>query len=353
MKKIVYIFSSFLIIFVLLLTGCTNQENDVEKFQIHTELQEEFLKDDYRNVILYAKGKEELSKPLPVTLNWQLDVSNDVYVFHLSESKDFKDENTLEVKTNSIEIYNLKIQTTYYWYVSDLNNLETKTEVKAFIIESETPRNLAIDGLTNVRDVGGYKIGNNKRTNQGLIYRSSRLNENETTDLLITQTGIKEMLSTLKIKSELDIRQVADNENGGITESPLGTTVNYYSVPMKSGGNCILLNKDVLKDAFAILGNANNYPIVIHCSIGTDRTGMLAFLINALLGVSEEDLYRVYLFSNFGDIGRSRNASIIKDYLTILNKEAGNNLAEKAYNYLLSLEVEKNDLDTLINIMTK
>ena len=50
----------------------------------------------------------------------------------------------------------------------------------------------------------------------------------------------------------------------------------------------------MLKDAFAIFGNKDNYPIVMHCSIGTDRTGMLAFLINSLLGVSEEDLYKDY-----------------------------------------------------------
>lgn len=149
------------------------------------------------------------------------------------------------------------------------------------------------------------------------------------------------MVNRLKIKSELDIRKVEDNENGGITENPLGSSVNYYSVLMKSGGNCILLNKEVLKDAFAIFGNKDNYPIVMRCSIGIDRTGMLVFLINALLGVSEEDLYKDYLYSNFANIGRSRFPSTIKDYIGTINNFLGDTLAEKTRNYLIDAGVSE------------
>ena len=111
-----------------------------------------------------------------------------------------------------------------------------------------------LERLTNARDLGGYATSEGKHTKQGVIYRTSRLNENETTKLLITESGINEMVNRLKIKADLDIRKVDNNENRGITESPLGVSVNYYLVPMKSVGNCILLNKEVLKDAFAIFG---------------------------------------------------------------------------------------------------
>jgi hypothetical protein len=159
------------------------------------------------------------------------------------------------------------------------------------------------------------------------------------------------MLEVLKVKSELDIRRTDNNENGGITVSPLGSKVKYYSVPMKSNGNCLLLNKDVIKNAFKILGDESNYPIVIHCSIGTDRTGMLCFLINALLGVSEEDLYRDYLFSNFGNIGGNRTPSIIDTYLLNISTSYGETLSEKTYNYLKNIGVNESDLNTLISLM--
>ena len=170
---------------------------------------------------------------------------------------------------------------------------------------------------------------------------------------LITEKGIKEMVEVLKIKTELDVRQTEDNENGGITVSPLGESVNYYSVPMKSGGNYFLLNMGVLKDVFAVFGNEENYPIVIHCSIGTDRTGVICFLINALLGVSEEDLYKDYLFSMFGNINNNRNASTIDDYLEKISFAEGNTLKEKTYNYLVDLGVAESDIDTIIKMMTE
>lgn len=336
----------------LLLSGCKDKEIKAdETFQVHTQSQSDYLKGDYKYISLYADGSEELSRPNSITISWDNNANASEFTFYLSETKDFKNARKIISNKSEVSLVNLKINTLYFWYVEYFNDELTKTNVKSFIIDSKTPRNLSIDGLTNVRDLGGYKIGKSKSTKQGMIYRSSRLNENESTDLLITSSGIKEMVEVLKIKSELDIRRVDNNENGGITESPLGSNVNYYSVPMKSGGNCILLNKTVIKDAFAILGNEDNYPIVIHCSIGTDRTGMLCFLINALLGASEEDLYRDYLFSNFGNIGGNRTPSIIDTYLLLLNSCDGNDLSEKTYNYLLSIGVSKADLDTVKEIM--
>lgn len=336
----------------LFLFGCEDEKIYVdETFQIHTEEQANYLEGDYKYISFYANGSKELSKPNAILVEWDSIRGVTEYSFYLSEEKDFSNYRMINTKEAEIALFNLKINTIYYWYVEYLDDELIKTDVKSFIIETSAPRNLSIDGLTNVRDLGGYGIKDGQKTKQGLIYRSSRLNENETTDLLITPSGIKEMLEVLKIKSEMDLRKTSDNENGGITESPLGLNVNYYSIPMKSGGNCILLNKDIIKDAFAVLGDENNYPIVIHCSIGTDRTGMLCFLINALLGVSEEDLYRDYLFSNFGNIGGNRTPSIINKYLLTLNACDGNDLSEKTYNYLLSIGVSKVDLDNIKEIM--
>ena len=288
---------------------------------------------------------------MPVTITWKATKNVNDYDFYLSETSDFKEYRLYETTVAQVELINLKIHTNYFWYVEYTVNSElVKTEVETFSINCHTPRNLDIDGLTNVRDIGGYKV-NDKYTNQGLIYRSSRLNENESTVNLITEKGIKEMVEVLKIKSELDVRKTTDNENGGITVSPLGESVNYYSVPMKSGGNYLLLNVDVLKDVFAVLGNKDNYPVVIHCSIGTDRTGVICFLINALLGVEEEYLYKDYLFSMFGHITVSRMPSTIDKYIDMIKPSEGNTLQEKTYNYLVGLGVKESDLNNLIDIM--
>ena len=55
--------------------------------------------------------------------------------------------------------------------------------------------------------------------------------------------------------------------------------------------------RESLKKAFKVFTNRNNYPVIFHCAIGTDRTGVVAFYLNALLGLKDEDIYRDYLFS--------------------------------------------------------
>ena len=355
-KQIKRLFGLLILLMIVVVLGGCNAEkynSPIEQFEIHTELQMKYLQGDYKLISIYASGEEELSKPEAITLTW--DATKDVkdYDVFLSEDPKFKEYRLFETTVAQVEVKNLKINTVYYWYVEyELNEDTVKSDVRRFIIDCHTPRNLDIDGLTNVRDIGGYKVGESY-TNQGLIYRSSRLNENESTTNLITEKGIKEMVDVLKIKSELDVRKTSDNENGGITSSPLGEDVNYYSVPMKSGGNYLLLNTSVLKDVFAVLGNKENYPIVIHCSIGTDRTGVICFLVNALLGVEEQYLYQDYLFSMFGHITVTRNASTIEKYINMISSSEGDTLKEKTYSYLLNLGVAESDLNNLIEIMTK
>lgn len=347
-KKLLFL---LLISFLLLITfGCkTTNSNElvadgiqIEKVSIHTDDQAEYLSGNYGLALAYANGKQEKSYPKPVHLEWK-DEGNNEYTLYLSENSDLSNPMIYKVNANKIDLYNLKLHTTYYYKVDN-------SEIKGFTLTDEIIRNMYIDGLTNVRDLGGKKIGDGVYTKQNMIIRCSKLTQDETGEVLISQKGIKDLSNVLKVKTELDLRSTDDNENGGITSSPLGQDVNYISFPMESGGNVILLNKDVLKDLFVIFGNNDNYPIIMHCSIGTDRTGAVAFMLNALLGVSDDDLYYDYLFSNFGLINGTRTKGIIDTYLKTINDSEGTSTQEKMYNYLISIGVEKQDLDNFINI---
>ena len=85
-----------------------------------------------------------------------------------------------------------------------------------------------------------------------------------------------------------------------------------------------------IRNVFEILADESNYPLVFHCSIGTDRTGFIAYLIGGLLGVGQEELEREFLFSNFGYIGGSRNLDYMKAYVPAIDKYEGNTLSEKS-----------------------
>ena len=112
------------------------------------------------------------------------------------------------------------------------------------------------------------------------------------------------------------------------------------------------INIEETKKFFSDLADESNYPMVFHCSIGTDRTGYLAYLIGGLLGVPQEELYRDYLYSNFGEIGDFRTLYNVKYYyMDPIDKYPGETLSEKVESYLLEIGVPQSDIDAIRNIL--
>ncbi len=324
---------------------------------IHTEKQTKYLENSFDKLPLGVKGKKELSYPQAVEFQWTYNgdkTEETKYILSISENKDMSNAKTYTSTTENVSVFNLKIATTYYWTVTVGD--ET-SKVYEFTIDGTAPRNLYVDGITNVRDIGGWVTEKGNRTKQGLLYRCSRLNNSKDNGcaVIITEDGKRVMLNDLGIKTEIDLRQIENGETGGVTSSPLGNTVNYISCPMDHSGDVLNDNKEQILKVFSILADEANYPMIIHCSIGTDRTGMLSFMINALLGVPEEDLCRDYLFSNFADIGSKRTIDNLYDsaYYKAIKATDGNTLSEKTYNCLVEFGVPDEHLDSLISILAE
>jgi hypothetical protein len=351
---------SFLVLLSLLLTGCSkgnSSENkqtidpDEGKVVLHTRIQRTYLRGPIHDIDLYARGAEELSRPETYTFSW--DEINAPYTVFVSDQADFSDAFSYTCDTNSLTLTNLKVGTTYRYKVFSNDAI---IEDETFTTSSEIIRNLHISGVTNARDLGGYEI-DGKMSKQGVLFRTGRLNENsvDEVDITISSRGINTMLNDLKVKTEIDLRGVSDNEVGGLTEgtSVLGEGVKYYQCPMEYSTTMDKGDNDQsLRKVFSILGNKDNYPLFFHCSIGTDRTGYIAWLINASLGLKEDCLWRDYLFSNFGRINSARDRSYIEDgYLKNIKEKEGDSLKEKTINYLLSKGVKQSEIDTIKEMM--
>lgn len=328
------------LVLCLLVSCSTTKESEI--YNPHTVDQDKAL-EDWKLTTLIAKGDEEKSRPVPYVIDG---FSSGEKLVLISGSGE---ERVIEIEDESVEIYNLLLGEYYSWTVFDNNGKSIKES--EFTVSSLPPRNIYVDGITNVRDLGGWKRDNGERVKQGLIYRSARLNENESDEVLLSDEG-RETLLSLGIKSEIDLRKTVDNENGAITESPIGESVNYYSIPFETGGGYLQKNLSSFPSLFSILGNAENYPLLFHCSIGTDRTGAVSFVLLSLLGVTEDDLYRDYLFSNFGYIEGIRRKSAIDDYLMYIERYQGETRKDKVYSMLIENGVEKKDIDSFIFIMT-
>ncbi len=324
----------------------------------HTDVQNEYLSaSDFGTVPQGVKGTEELSRPRPLTLEWTHDGESASYTVDISRSGDFTDSVSFTTAKRSIGVYNLFAGSAYAWRVT-ANGKDGKSVSRTsyFMTSDKTPRNIYVDGVTNVRDLGGYATGEG-RVRQGMLYRCGRLNKSRqaNVEIEITARGIATMKDELRVKSEVDFRQPSvNNETGGITSSPLGDGVAYFNIPMEfDQPDPLIGNADAVVDMFELLADAYNYPIIFHCDIGTDRTGMLAFLINGLLGVSETELYRDYMFSNFAKIGGSRSVSTIKSkYVDKIKAYNGDTLAQKIDNYLVDkVGVSQSDIDAMCDIM--
>jgi hypothetical protein len=191
-----------------------------------------------------------------------------------------------------------------------------------------------------------------------MVYRGGKL---ET----MTQAGKNKILNILQIKTDLYMR-------GEVATSPLGGGVNFINVsgPYYIGSTGIesLGNSDkpfwkgtyreaLLKEIKAF-ANPDNYPIYIHCSLGRDRTGTLIFLINALCGVGEMDLFMDYEISAFSEVGTADTATpthlVSIDLTSLYNyikNYADGTVAENTAKFMLDLGVTQEEIDSIRNIL--
>lgn len=190
---------------------------------------------------------------------------------------------------------------TYYWKVIGTNEEGRGcfSETGSFTVKDEKLRSVFADGVENVRDMGGWQTADQKEhVKYGMIYRGGRLNRDLTTEkVYVTQDGIRTMREQLGIRSELDLRNGSDND--GQTECALGDDLLYELYPVAAYDRIIPGSKgydrasaESVKAIFEYLADESHYPVYLHCNYGADRTGTVAFLINALLGVPYEDLVK-------------------------------------------------------------
>ena len=370
----------FIALIQLLLTSCAKVPESLEVIlkdvdgEMHTENQLGYINDlRVDSVDTYSgAGVTDESKSKAIQLNWDVTtVKGDVppkYRVQISETEDFSHPLQYETKINYFDAYNLKVHTKYYWKVTGVYGKKTfDSEVSSFVTSEKCPRNMNIATLSNFRDVGGYSIGNGKFIKQGMVYRSAEFNESYTTNNIISKNDIKVLKNELGIKTDIDLRQTAESssgvETGGLTSSPLGKDVKYYTCPMTFKGENVLdyaNNQESVRQFFDYLADESNYPLVFHCAQGKDRTGCMAYVIEALLGAGDESndpLLRDYLFTNFSDVNgvcKVNDVMASSKYGSKLENGEGNSLSEKTYNHLMNTNgVSKQTLDKIIDILTE
>lgn len=362
MKKTAALFLVALLVFQLAAcapgTGKTiTVVSPTDILEIHTTEQAQYLEDAVESIDTYATGRVSRDEPAPMTVEWT--GPDGSYTLKLQEDGSSEWATfTTDQKTFSPEGLSLKTNTAYTLVIST-GDLETTHHFRTC---SHGPRNLSVDKVDNVRDLGGWTTADGGCVKQGLIYRGGRLNQNKlkndgSVNVKISEKGITYMTEALGIRTEIDLRDLSENGYDPNTQpvSVLGEQVRYIACPMKNEAPDFNpadpANFESLRSCLEVFADPDAYPIYFHCSVGTDRTGYVAYLVNGLLGVSKEDLLRDYLFSNFASIGGGRALADIEDkYIAQIDAMPGDTLSDKIHAYLTdTVGVSEETLTAIVN----
>ena len=293
---------------------------------------------DYTTSIItdyVTSASDYYDRPLPATLRWDAIDGASSYTLTISTSESFDADSTViyeNLTETVLDVYNLFIDTSYWWKVETDTN--ESSEVKQFKT-ADTVRWIYVDGIRNVRDLGGWN-----GLKQGLVFRGSEMNAVDNHNLALTEDGKKVLHDDLEIKTDLDFRQASETGTGNITESPIGSDVSWKNISI--GNFTAIFNEDAkeqFKSIMELFADTDNYPIYMHCWGGADRTGTIAFLLEGLCGVSEEDLsidFELTSFASFGNRYRYDNgAYLYASMLARIKAYEGDTLQEKFENYAL------------------
>ena len=346
-------------------TVTTNLE---EVKEIHTAQQKAYLTYDGSYLTIpeasYPDGQQHISDPEPVNLAWDFTAPSGKTVSRfdvkIGKEADLKDGYVVKgTNANSLDIYNSYLGDNYFQIIANYSDGTSDTSaIQKYKVDESYPRNLKIDGMTNCRDMGGGRqLEDGGYIKQGLLYRTSSTNgwgngRAKVPDT-ITNDGKEELLTHLGCKTEINVN------NGGNTNYINIDNFVIANMWYDGGKHHLYRNAEPVKEVFHALANPENYPIFYHCRIGTDRTGLCAILISGLLGVSENEIYQDYLFSNFGNIQEKRyigdkaGRDNILNYINDLKAFPGEKFQNKIYNYLLSIGVPAAELNSVIDILTE
>lgn len=204
---------------------------------------------------------------------------------------------------------------------------------EGYIEPTGTCRMIRMPNADNIRDLGGWACDGGK-IKYGKLFRGGEMYG------YLTEEGKQQALQMMGILKEIDLR-FAEDLNGR-TESGFGPTVDMLHVDMTWGSLEFQKTSGHIK---AILDPLFDYvladkPTYFHCSAGADRTGVVALLVEGILGVSQSDIDKDYeltcFFTGLGNNARSRERTAWTKEITYINTFAGTTFQEKIMNLLLA-----------------
>jgi protein-tyrosine phosphatase len=295
---------------------------------------------------------EDRSFPEAVVFAWRIPAVRErplAYDLLISRNEDLRDARIVpDLRRSRVSVFHLHIGTRYFWKViARHQGLEVaQSQVWSFVTHAAPPRWIAVPGITNVRDMGGWPLPGGRIVRQGLIYRSSEMNSH----VEITEEGKRILIEELGIRTDLDLRGNTEDARP-VLDTRRVEWIHVSVQPYDAIGDA--RHQDGYRRVFEVLADAAKYPLLFHCWGGADRAGTVAFLLSALLGKNREHLFRDYELTSLSIWGlRSRWSVECQSLLRALEPyDEGGNINRQVENYLRFIGIPAAHADRIREIL--
>lgn len=183
------------------------------------------------------------------------------------------------------------------------------------------PNWVALDGVVNMRDLGGRTTADGRRVRDGVVLRSDNLAD-------LTTTSVDRLLAEYRLSDVIDLRTNGEHARDGVwpfdaqvqlhklslypdddPNSPLPPWAGHFDIeefeaaenPARRTARHYLgyftIRPDSLMAALRTVANANGATI-INCAAGKDRTGTTTALLLRTVGVPDDQIIADYAASN-------------------------------------------------------
>lgn len=166
-------------------------------------------------------------------------------------------------------------------------------------------RHIPLEGAVNFRDLGGYGAAGGRTTRWRTLFRADGLSRLTHAD--------RAVIRQLGVATVVDLRSTDELTRGRfpVEEIPVG----FHHLPLldqvpdpqrfeMTPGMLGAQYLDIARDAAAQIGRVLSivaerraHPVIVHCTAGKDRTGVLVAVLMALLGVDDETIVHDYMLS--------------------------------------------------------
>ena len=238
-----------------------------------------------------TSGTELCDKPTA----FDTGVNDEVEVYLSNEDKE-KGAEVDYTRSTDGTITNMIPGKVYYWEAKDDSNIH------GYVKAIANRRIIDVDGVRNIRDLGGMTVSNTSGTGTlkyGKLFRGEKLWNDSENVTKLKKFGIDE---------EVDLRKASERASGETSfpaeEFKQLETVHYQLDYINQTSNYNKTRntiKTIMEDI------VDGKKIYYHCRVGTDRTGTVSYILEGLLGVEEEQRLQDYELSFFfGLVNRHR-----------------------------------------------